>query len=221
MDRTTSLIRLELDGRWGVDEIGQCFSSLADLYDLRLYLESVRDDQRDFERFYEELLHFGPVSRRWKHRLARAGPLPWMAGYGLQTLIPIDDSHLSRLRGLFDSEERLEVRRITYASPGFADLAGLGTVVGHLKDFLLRLMERRDNRRQRELNDERAELENDRLRLENARQFVALARDLGYSDTDMRALTLHVDNKQGPILKMVEQRKLSGISTIEGEGDQS
>ena len=103
----------------------------------------------------------------------------------------------------------------TYASPGATDLAGVGTVVGHIKDFILKLIERRDSRRKRELDKERAALENDRIRLENARSFVALGRDLGYSETDLRRLILYVDGKQGTLVSLIEQRKLVGVSMLE------
>jgi hypothetical protein len=220
MDTTTALWRLDIDGRWTADEVGRCFSCLSELYDLRLYLESLRDDYRDMERFYDELMHFGP-SQRWRQRIGRTGALPWMAGFGLQLPIPADESHLARLPALFAAEERLEVRRISYASPGFADLAGIGAVMGHLKDFVLRLIERHDGRRQRDLSDDRAALENDRIRLENARAFVALARDLGYSDTDIRALTLHVDSRQGPLIELIDRQKLRSVSTPEERGNES
>ncbi len=98
-------------------------------------------------------------------------------------------------------------------APGFADLAGIGTVVGHLKDLIIKLIERRDARRERELGEERAELENEQIRLENARSFVALARDLGYSDTDLRSLAAHVDRKQEPLMHLIEHRKIRAVSS--------
>ncbi len=61
---------------------------------------------------------------------------------------------------------------------------------------MLKLIERRDLKRQRE----------------NARTFVALARDLGYTDTDLRHLVAHVDEKQEPLVHLVEQQKLRDVS---------
>lgn len=212
MDTSIQLVRLDLDGRWSADDLGQSLISLSDLYDLRLFLEFLREDHRDWERFYEELMHFPPFRHRWKRRMSSWGPLPWAPGFGGAPPV-LDEAQLSRLSRLFEPEERLEVRRISYASPGFTDLAGVGTVVGHIKDFIIKLLERRDSRRQRELNDERAALENDRIRLENARNFVALGRDLGYSETDLRLLAAHVDKKQEPLVRLIDQQKLRGVST--------
>lgn len=218
MNTSIELIRLNFEGRWSAEELGQSLLSLSDLYDLRLFLEYLREDYRDWERFYEELRHFPPLRSRWKRKFPVWGPLPWAMGSGYPPTL--DDSLLSRLSRLFEPEERLEIRQIRYASPGYSDLAGLGSVIGHIKDFVIKLLERHDSRRKRELDEERAALENDRIRLENARNFVALARDLGYSDTDVRLLMAHVDKKQEPLIQLVERQKLRGVSRPEGSSDE-
>lgn len=214
MDTSIRLVRLNFDGRWSADELGQTLLSLSDLYDLRLFLEYLREDHRDWELFCDELMHFPPFRHRWKRQLSAWRTLPWAPAFGGVPPV-IDDAQLSRLSRLFAPEERLEVRRIRYASPGFSDLAGVGVVIGHIKEFILKLVERRDSRRQRELNEERASLENDRIRLENARSFVALGRDLGYSESDLRFLMAHVDRKQEPLIRLIEQQKLQGVSSPE------
>ncbi len=87
-------------------------------------------------------------------------------------------------------------------------------MVGHLKDLVLRLIERHDSRRQRELNEEHSELENDALRLENAKKFVQLARDLGYSEADFRRLVAQVDDRQSILVQLIERRKLTAVSNV-------
>ncbi|MDR7555726.1 MAG: hypothetical protein QN157_08970 [Armatimonadota bacterium] len=143
------------------------------------------------------------------------GPSPWAPWFPSSFPPVLDDVQLSQLWQLLEPEERLAVRRINYASPGATDLAGIGTVVGHIKDFILKLIERRDSRRRRELDEERAALENERIRLENVKSFVALARDLGYSETDLRHLIRYVDGKQDILVRLIEQRKLVGVSMPE------
>ncbi|MGC8898815.1 MAG: hypothetical protein ACP5ON_11370 [Bacteroidota bacterium] len=220
MERSTQILRLEIDGRWSAEDFGQALVSISDLYDLRLFLELVREDQREWELFYEELMHFPPFRHRWRKRFPYWGLVPWALGFPGALPPVLDDAQLSRLSQLLEPEERLEVRRISYASPGATDLAGIGTVIGHIKDFILKLIERQDSKRQRELDQERAALENDRIRLENARNFVALARDLGYSETDLRRLVLYVDGKQGTLVRLIAQQKLRGVSIPEAGGEQ-
>ena len=96
---------------------------------------------------------------------------------------------------------------MSYAPPGASDLAGIGVIVGHVKDFMIKLIDRHDTRRQRELNDERAAVEIERMRIENARSFVALGRELGFSESEMRKLAAHVDDKQEELIKLVDQKK--------------
>lgn len=215
MDETRQIIRLELDGRWSAEEFGRAILCLSDLYDLRLFLELLREEWRDLDHIYMELMDLRPRSYSWRRRLARWGPLPWVLGLPHGVPPALDEAQLGRLSQLLEPNERLEVRRINYASPGSADLAGLGAVVGHIKDFVLKLIERRDLKRQRDLSDERAELENDRLRLENARQFVGLARDLGYSETEVRRMIAYVDDKQEPLAQLIAHQKLRDIATLD------
>lgn len=215
MDRTVQVLRLNMDGRWLADELGSYVSDLAALYDLRMVLELMREDQLDWEHYFDELWHFGPMRRQFKRRFLRRQmfPMPFLPLSSAQ----IDVTQLSALREYLEPSERLEIRRLNYASPGVSDLAGVGAIVGHVKDFVVKLIDRHDTRRQRDLNDERAAAEIDRIRLENARNFVALGKDLGYSETEMRKLVAHVDEKQDTLVRLIDQKKLTGASII-GDG---
>jgi hypothetical protein len=216
MDRTIQVLRLKMDGRWLADELGSCVSDLAALYDLRMCLELMREDQRDWEHFFDELWHFGPMRRQFKRRFLRGQMFP--TPFPTLSSAQIDVTQLSALRAFLEPSERLEIRRLNYASPGASDLAGVGAIVGHVKDFVVKLIDRHDTRRQRELNDDRAAAEIDRIRLENARNFVALGKDLGYSDIEMRKLVAQVDEKQDMLISLIDQKKLTG-ATIVGDGE--
>lgn len=218
MDTSTQLVRLELEGRWSADDLGWVLISLSDLYDLRLFLELLDEDNRAWERILEGLGEAPPLRHRWR-RIRTLGHLQRAQGFGGAPPI-LDEQQLSQLSRLFEPEERLAVRQIRYASPGFSDLAGIGTVVGHVKDLIVKLIERHDSRRQRELMDDRIALENDRLRLENARRFVALGKELGYSDTELRLLAAYVDKKQEPLIRLIDQGKLRGASTPDASSEE-
>ncbi|HWN08678.1 MAG TPA: hypothetical protein VNO50_05295 [Pyrinomonadaceae bacterium] len=215
MNRTVEVLRIEMEGRWYAEELGSAASAISELYDLRFVLELMREDQRDWEVFYDELMHFPPFRRQWKRKLMRQQlmPNPFLPPSSVQ----FDVSQLSRLHEYLEPDERLEVRRLSYASPGASDLAGIGVIVGHVKDFVFKLIDRHDTRRQRELNDERTAVEIERMRIENARSFVALGRELGFSESEMRKLAAHVDDKQEVLIRLVDQKKLTGVS-LGGDG---
>jgi hypothetical protein len=216
MDRTVQILRLNMEGRWLADELGSCMSDLSALYDLRMCLELLREDETDWELLFDELMHFPPLRRRFKRRLLRQQLFPF-APLAAQ----IDITKVSTLREYLEPSERLEVRRLNYASPGTSDLAGVGAIVGHVKDFVHKLIDRHDTRRQRELNDERAAAEIDHIRIENARSFVALAKDLGYSEMETRKLVTYVDEKQDMLIRLVDQKKLTGASIVGEEQSSS
>ncbi len=210
MNRTIQILRLEMEGRWYADEFGSAACAVSDLYNLRFCLELVSEDLREWENLYDELLHFPPFRQRLRRKLMRHQLMP--GPFLPLTSLPFDISQLSRLRDYLEPDERLEIRRLDYASPGVSDLAGIGVIVGHVKDFVHKLIDRRDTQRQRDLNDEKLAVEIEHMRIENARNFVALGRDLGFSNAEIRKLVAHVDDKQEILIKLVDQRKLTGVS---------
>src|SRR5262245_14022291 len=107
---------------------------VQDLYNLRLVIQVAFEDWRDLERFYDELMHFPPFRRGKRRRLI----YPAMFGnpYQMIPTIPLASQDLTRISGFLYPQEKLEVRRIQYGSEGFKDLAGLGEIVGHIKDFV-------------------------------------------------------------------------------------
>jgi hypothetical protein len=52
------------------------------------------------------------------------------------------------------------------------------------------------------------------LRLENARSLVAPARDLGYTEIEVRRLISHVDDKQQFLIQVIDDDKLRGVSDL-------
>jgi hypothetical protein len=215
MDESRQSIRLQIEGRWSAQDMGNVLLAISDLYDLRLLLELLNDEWRVLDRYYDEFLHRFPLPSRRRRRFLSLGPFPLEFGLFAASLPPLDDAHLARVSQVLEPDERLHVRRVSYASPGSIDLVGIGAVVGHIKDFMLKPIERHDSKRHRELSDEREELDNERLRLENARTFVALARDLGYTEVEVRRLVSYVDDKQQFFVQVIDDDKLRGVSELD------
>lgn len=122
-------------------------------------------------------------------------------------------------------QAELEVCRIQYNSPGFTDLVGMGTVVGHVKDFLFRLIDYRVHSRRRSLEDDhlaaqntKINLENDAIRLknaqlqlENARQFLELAKANGYSEAEIQKLIQPVNSVQETLVRFVSDGRIQSV----------
>jgi hypothetical protein len=144
MDESRQGIRIEVDGRWPTDDMDHMLLAISDLYDLRLFLELLREEWRILDRYYDDFIHRLPLASRRRRRLSPFGPIPWEFGMFGGFPPPFDEAQLLRIPRLLDP-------------------------------------------------DEQEALNNERLRLENARTFVALARDLGYTEVEIRRLVAYVD----------------------------
>ncbi len=119
----------------------------------------------------------------------------------------------------------LEVCQIHYSSPGFTDLGGMGTVIGHIKDFILRLIDYRVQSRRRVLEDDQIAVENAKknleneaimlknvqLRIENARQFLELAKNNGYSEEEIKKLIPPVIQVQETLVRLVSDGRIQSV----------
>ncbi|MFN7927297.1 MAG: hypothetical protein U0Y68_05015 [Blastocatellia bacterium] len=112
-------------------------------------------------------------------------------------------------------QAELEVCQIHYSSPGFTDLGGLGTVIGHVKDFLLRLIDYRVQSRRRSLEDETLMLKNVQLRLENARQFLELAKSNGFTEEEIKKLIPPVVQTQETLVQLISDGRIQAVEVQE------
>ena len=134
MDNSTKIMRLEIDGKWTAEDMIKSFSCLQDLYNLRFMLQVEYEEWKEWRDFYEEL-RFSPVfHKRFRDRLFFARDFFPLFD---KSVLPLTDTELSKSPRLFYPEERLYVRRVNYGSKGIKDLAGVGEIIGHVKDFVL------------------------------------------------------------------------------------
>lgn len=202
MDESIDVLRLEIEGHWSARDFGQVLSDVTDLYSLRLVLQLQSEDFLDT---WDEIVHF----KRWVRR--GGGPrgyYPWLA------TAPLDAEALLRIAKIAYPKETLQVRKIQYASPGVADLAGVGVIVGHIKDFIFRIIEHWSQRRKRQLDDQEHEAKILALRIENARQMVSLAERCGYDQSEVRKLVGFVDGKQDALVSAAAESRLVGVHVM-------
>lgn len=98
----------------------------------------------------------------------------------------------------------LRIIKIRYGSPGFQDIAGAGVIVGHIKDFVLGIIDNVSNRKKRRL-------ENKQLEIENARKFLELADDYNLTDEETMGLINAINERQRKISRLVAERKVISV----------
>ena len=214
MNQSTQILRVNLEGRWQVREFGLFLFAVSDLYNLRLLLEVMREEQEKLERDYREFWDWPPLPTRLKRGLF-IKPLP---------SFDFTYSELYQIHRYITDDEQLKIRRLEYASPGSSDLVGIGAIVGHVKDFTQRLIERRDAKRQREASvakteaeTRRIEAETEGIRIDNARKFLELERDRFLTEMQKRTLMNYVDEKGQLLDGLVDEGKITGVVIVDDE----
>jgi hypothetical protein len=109
-------------------------------------------------------------------------------------------------------DERLTVTRIKFSSPGLTDVAGIGSIVGHVKDFVIHIIDRNDAKQRRQLENEALALDNNRKRLEIAREYISLADELGLGEAERRMLLTKVFESDSVIEKLVRDGNIRALS---------
>jgi hypothetical protein len=157
---------------------------------------------------------------------------PW--GYDRNELA-LHEALIEALRSL-EPIEQLYVRRIQFASPGSIDLVGIGAIVGHVKDLLLRIIDLAVSAERRRLENEGLHIENERRRIENEKERLELEERksviffLGGPDDEelimswdaapmprenMPTIIRTVFDTQGKLKELVQQGKILSATTVE------
>ncbi len=208
------ILRVEIEGEWTADDFSTSFRSLNQLYSLRTLIKVERESLNELEIHARELFDSPPFVRRLPGRLralylSRGGPFPALAPPF------IDPGAPETAFGLLEPQERLRVTRVQFSSPGFKDFSGLGEVVGHIKDFVLRLIDLYVGRRKRQIENEIRETGLVSDRLDNARKFIDLARDCGYTKAEIRKLVRWTDARQGDLIPLIMAGKIRDTKLLD------
>jgi hypothetical protein len=205
MNGEQKILRIKIEDRWEASEFASSLNALDRLYCLRLGLELELEELSELEELYFRAPY--PMRRSVRY-LRQIGNRESLVSRGRVSLFALEQ---------LEPKERLEVRRVIYGSPGIKDLAGIAEIIGHLKDFILRLIEHAVNCREKRLDNEKRELENEQLKIKVAREYVELARDLGYTKAQVRQLVVAVLKEQEPLTKLIADGKIRSADIVDEE----
>jgi hypothetical protein len=196
------MLRLEIDGKWEPEDFIEVLKGVESLY----YKVALH---RRFPRFpYEPDLYwfersYLPVSFEEHLNLAN----DWL---------------LARARATAHAEYRMKVARISYASPGGIDLAGLGQACNAVKGIIDSFIKLYTERHLRREADAQAEIETgmkgeslSAMKIENARKLLELRRD--FPDIPEDTFIALIGNDQDRLIPRIAERKLIGVRIVDGD----
>jgi hypothetical protein len=174
-----TVLSLEIDENWYAPEMGTFLLHLNDLYRLYLGLEEIYAEER---------------ARDYLRHIKEQGEQQLNLTKGLVYI-----SHKA------ERFNHLRVVRIQYASPGNQDLAGIGVIIGHIKDFILRLIELHVSKEERRLK-------NERLEIENLSERIKIAKEVGFTDKEIRNALGWAKKRQKTISDLIEDGKILSVT---------
>jgi hypothetical protein len=242
MYKQKEAIRFNIDGKWSAEDMAKSIMHTDDLYKWSLMFEIVNrknDKYHFYEEFclsypklYQKATRRKPsLSRRRfleleklfvesSYRKPQVGSeimrferenLKNIEHAILTTLLESREALSSILDRLYPYK-KLEIIRIEYGSPGFQDFLGVGTIVGHIKDFIIAIIEHRAMRERRNLENERIRQEIRRLQLENAREFIRLATEIGIPYAKLKKHLAWVEERQETFINLIEDGKILSVN---------
>lgn len=195
------MLTLEIDGRWEPEDFIEVLTGIESLY------------------------YKAALIRR--HRFLYEPPFYWLDRPELPAsfddrLRHTNDWLLARARATASAEYRMMVARISYASPGGIDLAGVGQACNAVKgivDSFIKLYTERHLRREA---DAQARIETamkeeslSAMKVKNARKLLELRHD--YPDVPDDFFVALIGNDQDRLIPRIAERKLIGVHTADGE----
>ena len=134
-------------------------------------------------------------------------------GYG-----PIDISRFRDASELLENSEKLKVRRCEYASPGATDFTGIGQALGHLKDLILKCIDARLTRNERNIKNEILEHERDSAALKNLQARLSILKELGYSRSQIRKILMEASPALAKLESLAQHGLITDASTLDTDG---
>lgn len=196
------MLRLEIDGRWEPEDFIEVLKGVESLY----YKAALA-------RRYPKFPYEPPFYWRDREYL----PISFDDHLNLT-----NDWLLARARAVARGNFRLKVARVSYASPGGIDFAGLGQACSAVKDVILAIVKHCGERELRRQADKQARVETSMkeeslraMKIENARKLLEIQRD--FPDVPEDIFISLIGNDQDRLIPRIAEGKLVSVQVVEND----
>lgn len=195
-------IRITVSKDWTVEDMIKLYSSLQNLYDYYCLRDVILVNTSKGKHNENAVIGFAfIISKLLKQQTTL---------FELQRTYHIIDFSIQGIN-TYQIYSPLTVERIQISSPGFMDLAGLGTAIGHIKELFLKLREQYFYRNRRDIEDEKLKLENDLLKIKKTSEFIKLLKEAGFDQNDIKKIVSNEYENSQILLKLIEEDKVDEI----------
>lgn len=208
-------LRFHIEGTWTAQDFTDYFASMNHVYSVLAIVDIERDSARDWEQYIEEFDFMFHKMMRSSKRLRH-----WLVFQRSTTPGPLrllDASNMERSFSVLEDAERLRVRRLHFASPGYTDLSGLGQAMGHVKDIVTKLIDVRVGADERRIKNEILEEDRRSAALRNLREQISILKELGYSEAEIRAIVASSNPAVEKLIQLTNRGMITAVTETNDE----
>lgn len=193
------VLRINIDENWNSSDFVDLLQSLTFLYNIFIYLDKIDIIE---SQIYSKI----PKNFLSKKIIDLNGELYVKLNFG-DTLSNSEcfkeqkDRSIFFLRQFKSVETDLRVKQISYASPGFADLVGLGKMIENLTELIKYYIPNKNQK-----------LENQKLELDIVDKKIQILKSIGYSEKEIKKIS---DIKNNALSNIINLQLLGKIEDIE------
>ncbi|MBQ4915320.1 hypothetical protein J8L85_12780 [Maribacter sp. MMG018] len=200
-------LRISLNQKWSNVDFINFLTAIQNIYELYILSEEI-NSMEDFESSFQSNPTKTSLIITYLEQNFMQSDSTMMIRDKTETSIYNNNDSL-RLKFLIKNE--LQIIRINYASPGFADIGGFGAAIGHIKDLILRIIDFFENRRSNKLDNDRKEIQNDILRIDKTKKIVELLRDINYPESKILKILETENNSIKALKSLVESKQIENV----------
>lgn len=193
------VLRINIDKNWNSTDFVDLLQSLTFLYKIFMYLDKINIIENQI---YSKI----PNSDLSKKIIDLNGELYIKLNFG-DTLSNSECFKEKKERNIFflrqfkSEKTDLRVKQISYASPGFADLVGLGKIIKNLIELIKYYFPNKNQK-----------LENQKLELDIIDKKIQILKSFGYSEKEIKKIS---DIKNNALSNIINLQMLGKIDDIE------
>ena len=114
--------------------------------------------------------------------------------------------------------QKLVVSRTEHNSPGFTDLTGLGQIIGHLKDFLIKLVDLYASKEERHHKNSKLRHESEMARLDVIERKLSIMKNAGYDERSIKQVAAEISPHINFFIEASSRGLITHVEDIASEG---
>ena len=211
------MLHVSIEGQWSALDFAEYFAAVDQVYSVFALIEIERRSAREMERLFKGAVKFSPDQFRFMEGLMFRG-LNSPAYISSRDGGQLDASAYKNPAALLSNDEKLRVRRCTYASPGATDFTGLGQALGHLKDIIFKCIEVSTSSQERKLTNEILKEKYNGEVLKNLKDRIEILKSVGYSDVQCRRILSKVSPSVAKLESLANRGLVVDVSDDRADG---